>query len=70
MTILFIAAQMQYPPLTCISFFFLRFYLFTHERHIQREAKTYAEGAAGFLQGDSVPGSQDHDLSQRQTLNH
>ena len=25
---------------------------------------------AGSVMGDSIPGPQDHDLSQRQTLNH
>ena len=31
--------------------FFLRFYLFIHERHTQREAETQAEGEAGSMQG-------------------
>ena len=34
-----------------IFFFFLRFYLFIHERHTQREAETQAEWEAGFTQG-------------------
>ena len=33
------------------TFFFLRFYLFIHERHTQREAQTQAEGEAGSMQG-------------------
>ena len=33
----------------CLSF--LRFYLFIHERHAEREAETKAEGEAGSLQG-------------------
>ena len=31
--------------------FFLRFYLFIHERHTEREAETQAEGEAGSMQG-------------------
>ena len=34
-----------------IIFFFLRFYLFIHERHTQREAETQVEGEAGSTQG-------------------
>ena len=41
--------------------YFLRFYLFIHERERQRQA----EGEAG-----SIPGLQDHTLSQSQMLNH
>ena len=50
-----------------------RFYLFIHERHREREAETQAEGEAGSTQEPNVgldPGSRDHALSQRQTLNH
>ena len=32
-------------------FIFLRFYLFIHERHTVREAKTQAEVEAGSMQG-------------------
>ena len=32
-------------------FFFLRFYLFIHERHKRRETETQAEGEAGSMQG-------------------
>ena len=50
--------------------FFLRFYLFIHET--QREAETQVEGKAGSLLGsptrDSIPGTRDHALSQRQAL--
>ena len=39
-------------------------------RDTQREAETWAEGEAGFLQGapmqDSIPRPQVYDLSQRQ----
>ena len=31
-------------------FLFLRFYLFIHERHWEREAETQAEGEAGSMQ--------------------
>ena len=36
-----------------LFFFFLRFYLFIHERHTEREseAETQAEGEAGSMQG-------------------
>ena len=34
-----------------LNFFFLRFYLFIHERHTQREAETQVEGEAGSLRG-------------------
>ena len=48
----------------------LRFYLFIHERHRKREAETQAEGEAGSMQGAQYgTPSQDHALSQRQTLN-
>lgn len=47
-------------------FFFLRFYLFIHERHREkREAETQAEGEAGSTGSpmwDSIPGLQDHAL--------
>ena len=42
----------------------------------EKVAETQAEGGAGSLQGadaglkDSIAGLWDHDLSQRQTLNH
>ena len=36
---------------TFVFFFFLRFYLFIHERHREREAETQAEGEAGSMQG-------------------
>ena len=43
------------------------------DTEIEREAKTQAEGEAGspwgVLMQDSIPGLQDHDLSQRQMLN-
>ena len=43
-------------------------------RDTEKEAETQEEGEAGSPQGslmqDSVPGSQDHDLSQKQMLNH
>ena len=34
-----------------VSIFFLRFYLFIHERYREREAETQAEEEAGFMQG-------------------
>ena len=56
-----------------VVFFFLRFYLFIHERQREKEAETQAEGEAGSPQEPNVglnPRPQDHALSQRQTLNH
>ena len=38
-------------PILFIIFYFLRFYLFMHERHTEREAETQAEGEAGSTQG-------------------
>ena len=50
-----------------LLFYFLRFSLFIRDRE--------AEVEAGFLhvarcRRDRIPGPQDHDLSQRQILNH
>ena len=42
-------AQLLWLPEDPGFFFFLRFYLFIHER--QREAETQAEGEAGSMQG-------------------
>ena len=47
--------------------FFLRFYLFTHERQKEREAEIRAEGEAGSIQeaqcGDLILEFQYHTLS-------
>ena len=54
----------------CYFSFFKRLYLFI--RDMEREAETgRVKGRlpAGSLMWDSLPGPQDHDLSQRQTLN-
>ena len=57
-------------------FFFLEgLYLFIHERHTQRErgrvtGRESSRLHAGSPMWDSVLGSGDHTLSQRQTLNH
>ena len=52
--------------------FFLRFYLFIHERHTER-GRDIGRGRSrlpvGSLMQGSIPGPWDHDLSQRQTLN-
>ena len=37
-----------------LVFYFLRFYLFTHEKHGERETETQAEGEAGFMQEPDV----------------
>ena len=48
--------------------------LFIHERHSrERETETQAEGdevCEGSLIRDSIPGPQDHNLSQKQMLNY
>ena len=54
-------------------FFFLRFYLFIHERERERGRDTgrgRSRLPAGSLMWDLILGPQDHDLSQRQMLNH
>ena len=59
--------------LPSFRFFFLRFYLFIHERHTER-SRDIGRGRSrlptGSLMQDSIPGAWDHTLSQRQTLNH
>ena len=63
-------------PSTDMSFiysFFLRFYLFTHERHRERGRDTgrgRSRLPAGSPMWDSIPGPWGHALGQRQTLNH
>ena len=55
-------------------YFFLRFYLFIHER--QREAETQAEGEAGSMQGARcgtrswIPGSHPEPKADTQPLSH
>ena len=47
--------------------------LFIHERHTERGRDIGRERnriSVGSLMWDLIPGSRDHDLSQRQTLNH
>ena len=62
------------PSILCVFGFFLkRFYLFIHERHRKRGRDT-GRGRrnklhARSLMWDSIPGIQDHTLSQRQMLN-
>ena len=55
-------------------FFFLRFYLFAHEKHTERErGRDTGRGRsrlhAGSLMWDSIPGPRGHVLGWRQTLN-
>ena len=55
--------------------FFLKFYLFIHEKHIERErSKDIGRGRSRLpmrsLMQDSIPGPRFHYLIQRQTLNH
>ena len=57
------------------AFFFLRFYLFIHERHRERKrgrdtGKGKSRLPAGSLMWDPIPGPRDHNLSWRQMLNH
>ena len=53
---------------------FLRFYLFIHERHTEREGRDRGRGRSKFHVGspmwDSIPGLRDHALNQWQMLNH
>ena len=54
-------------------FFFLRFYLFIHGRHKERGGDTdrgRSRLPTGSPMWNSILGPRDHDLSQRQTLNH
>ena len=61
--------------LTAVSYFifFLKILFIFHERHTERGRDT-GRGRSRLPEGspiwDSIPGHQDHDLSQRQTLNH
>ena len=55
-----------------LSFFKKRFYLFIHDRHIERGRDIGRERSrlpAWSLMWDSIPGLWDHNLSWRQTLN-
>ena len=55
------------------SNFFLRFYLFIHERPREKSRDTGRGRSrlhAGSPMWDSIPGPHDHDLSHRQMLNH
>ena len=59
-----------------IYFFSLRFYLFIHERHAEREAETSEEGEASFLWGAPYgtrfqdPRSCPEPKADAQTLSH
>ena len=58
-----------------LKFIFYWFYLFIHERHRERQrSRDTGRGKIRLHVGnpiwDSMPGPQDHTLSQRQTLNH
>ena len=64
------------PQLVHCSLFFLRFYLFIHERHRERErerGRNTGRGRdrlhAGSPMWDLILGLQDHALGQRQVLN-
>ena len=65
----------NYTKCEWTNFFFFkkRFYLFIHERHTERGRDT-SRGRNRLLEGslmwDVIPGFQDHDLSQRQMLDH
>ena len=54
--------------------FVLKFYLFIHERHTHRERQRHRQrekqAPCRRLMWDSIPGPQDHNLNQRQMLNH
>ena len=58
---------------THFIYLFLKFCLFIHETHTERGrdiGKGRSRPPTGNLMGNSIPGPQDHDMSQRQTLNH
>ena len=63
--------QISSQELSLVFVFFLRFCLFIHERHERERGQRHRqrEKQAPSM-WDSIPGLQDHDLSQRQTLNH
>ena len=59
----------------CLFFLMLplRFYLFIHERHRERgrdSGRGRSRLPVGSPKWDSIPGPQDHNLSQRQMLSH
>ena len=70
--VLFLEKICAFYPIGFLLLLFLKIYLFVHERYT--EAETQAEGEAGSQWGarwqDWIPGPQDHNLSQRQMLNH
>ena len=54
-------------------FFFFKDFIYLFMRDTEREAETQAEGEAGSMQGTQCgtwPRDRDHDLNQRQMLNH
>ena len=56
-----------------IQQFFKRFYLFIHERYTEKGrdiGRRRGRLPGKSLMKDSIPGPQDHDLSQRQILNY
>ena len=58
------------PPTRGTTISFLRFYLFIHERHRERDiGRGRSRFPVGTPMRDSIPGPRNH-LSQRQTLNH
>ena len=55
-----------------LLFYFFKDFVYLFMRDTEREAETQAEGEAGSSGSpmrDSIPGPQDHALSQMQTLN-
>ena len=57
--------------MTIYVFIYLRFYLFIHERHTERDAQTPAEEEAGSMQGAQLdPGSPGSRPGLKMALNH
>ena len=66
----------MFPLRFSTPFLFFKDFIYLFIRDTQREAETQAEGEgrsrphAGSPMWDSIPGPQDHDLSQKQMLHH
>ena len=70
---MYLTTKNKPPDSTAMQVIFFKLYLFIHERHTEREAKTQAEGKAGFSRGADVgldprtPGSPPEPKADRST---